>query len=118
MPNEGDDIMSSIVTIAERKTREAERRGRAADAVMDELRDFVRTRGGRFYVFGSVAQGRIRYNSDLDILIDVPKALELAAWERVEEAGRRHGIAVDILTTAYASAEFLARVKSASIVIE
>ena len=86
--------------------------------MIEELRDFVRLRGGRFHVFGSVAEGRIRYNSDVDILIDVPPALERAAWEHAEEAGRRHGIAVDILTTAYASDAFVDRVKSSSIVIE
>ncbi len=110
--------MSSVVTVPERKARETERRREAAAAVIEDLLDFVKSRGGRFYVFGSVAEGRLRYNSDVDILIDVPPDLGRAAWDHAEEAGRRHGIAVDILTTAYASPAFIDRVKSSSVVIE
>jgi len=112
--------MSSIVTVPERKARETERRRQAAAAVIEDLRDFVRSHGGRFYVFGSVAEDRLRYDSDVDILIDVPPAFERAAWEQAEQAeqaGRRHRIAVDILTTAYASPTFVDRVKSSAIVI-
>ena len=109
--------MASIVTVPERKARETERRRQAAAAVIEDLRDFVSAHGGRFYVFGSVAEDRLRYDSDVDILIDVPPAFERAAWEHAEEAGRRHRIAVDILTTAYASPAFVDRVKSCSIVI-
>lgn len=109
--------MSSIVTVPERKARETERRRQAAAAVIEDLRDFVGAHGGRFFVFGSVAEDRLRYDSDVDILIDVPPASERAAWEQAEQAGRRHRIAVDILTTAYASPAFVDRVKSSAIVI-
>lgn len=81
-------IISSIVTVPERKARETERRRQAAAAIIEDLRDFVSAHGGRFYVFGSVAEDRLRYDSD-----------------------------VDILTTAYASPAFVDRVKSCSIVI-
>ena len=53
---------SKIVTISERKSREAARRAEAARAVIERLRGFVRETGnrGRFIVFGSVANDETR----------------------------------------------------------
>lgn len=84
---------------------------------MNDLRRFADRHGGRFYVFGSVASARLRHDSDMDILIDMPQELESAGWREAEESGRLHGIRVDLLTTAYASAEFVERVKSTAIAI-
>lgn len=52
--------MSDVVTVSERKARETLRRRSAAASVMSELREFGHTRGGKFIVFGSAAEGRDR----------------------------------------------------------
>ena len=61
-----------IVTVPERKAREAARRRAAARDVMTEAREFATVRGGRFYVFGSVAEDRIKYDSDFDVVCGFP----------------------------------------------
>lgn len=50
-----------VVTVPERKRREATRRAEAARAVIRRLRAFVRAAGhGRFIVFGSAVTGSMR----------------------------------------------------------
>ncbi len=62
----------SVVTIAERKRRSAEKLAAAAAAVMAELTDYARSTAGsgRFIVFGSAAAEAIRYDSDFDASVD------------------------------------------------
>ena len=81
--------MAEIVTVPERKAREAARRRAAAREVMTEARGFATLRGGRFYVVGSVAAARVGYASDFDVLVDFPAETEAEATEFVEEACRR-----------------------------
>lgn len=109
--------MTEIVTIAERKARAAQRLAAAVDAVMADLRRFASERGGRFLVFGSAAKGTLGYDSDLDVLIDVPPELETEAWDTVEEACRTHGIRPDIHSTATAAPSFVARVSAEAVVL-
>lgn len=103
---------SKIVTISERKSREAARRAEAARAVIERLRGFVRETGnrGRFIVFGSVANAGIRYSSDLDVLIDFPADLELSAWRAVEDACGKANIPADIKSVATSTAEFVEKI--------
>ena len=68
--------MSRIVTVSERKAREAARRRAAANLVMAEIREFGHLRGGRFFVFGSAAEDRMKYDSDFDVVVDFPSAGE------------------------------------------
>jgi hypothetical protein len=62
-----EDPMPEIVTVPERKAREAARRRAAALDVMTEAREFARTRGGRFYVFGSVEEACQRRHLPSDV---------------------------------------------------
>jgi predicted nucleotidyltransferase len=71
--------MSEVVTVPERKVREAARRRAAARDVMVEAREFAAVHGGRFYVFGSVAEDRMKYDSDFDVVVDFPFAAETEA---------------------------------------
>ena len=103
--------MAEIVTVPERKAREAERRRTAACEVMTEARDFAAARGGRFYVFGSVAEGRIGYDSDFDVVVDFPTEGEQEAVEFVEEACRRHNLPSDVHLKSRASERFLDRIR-------
>lgn len=99
----------TIVTLPERKAREAARRAAAARAVINRLRNFVEKTGhrGRFIIFGSVAAGRVRHTSDFDVIVDMPPDLESDAWTAVEEACSAEGIPEDIHSTALSKAEFI-----------
>jgi hypothetical protein len=53
--------MGHIVTLAERKAAEAERRRRAVEALRPVLAAYARVHGGRFLLFGSAARGQMRF---------------------------------------------------------
>ena len=62
--------MDRIVTLTERKAAEAERRRLAVAELRVVLTGYARAHGGRFLLFGSAARGTMRYDSDVDILLD------------------------------------------------
>jgi predicted nucleotidyltransferase len=103
--------MAEIVTVPERKAREAARRRFAAQEVMAEARTFAALHGGRFYVFGSVAEDRMGYDSDFDVVVDFPTATEVEAAEFVEKACRRRALPSDVHLKSRASAKFLDRIR-------
>jgi predicted nucleotidyltransferase len=103
--------MTEIVTVPERKAREAARRRTAAREVMTEARDFAAAQGGRFYVFGSVAENRIRYDSDFDVVVDFPIEREDEAVAFVETACRRRNLPSDVHLKSRASQRFLDRIR-------
>lgn len=103
--------MSEVVTVPQRKAREAARRRRAADTILAEMTTFGLFHGGRFLVFGSVAEGRMSFDSDLDVVVDFPAGGETEAVEFVEEACRRHGLPHDIHVKSTCSREFLDRIR-------
>jgi predicted nucleotidyltransferase len=102
--------MVEVVTISERKARETARRRAAADRVMAELKAFAERYGGRFIVFGSVAQQRLSFDSDFDVIIDVPREHEMAAVELVEDLCRSHDLPADIHLRSQTSDGLLARI--------
>jgi predicted nucleotidyltransferase len=101
-----------IVTLTERKAREARRRAQAVRAIMERLRAYVQGpgRGGRFIVFGSAAAGTIRHGSDFDVIIDFPPAGEAEAWRTVEDACAEWNLPADILSTATTAERFVKKI--------
>jgi len=111
------ETMPEIVTVPERKAREAARRRTAARDVMAEARDFAVTRGGRFYVFGSVAEDRIKYDSDFDVVVDFPSFAETEAAEFIEEACRRRDLPSDVHLKSRATDRFLDRIRDRMVIL-
>ena len=108
--------MSEVVTVKERQARAAGRRRAAAEAVIADLRASAAGRG-RFLVFGSVARGDVRPDSDIDVLIDFPADLERDAWDALEAACSRHGIRCDAHPRSWASDRFYERVVRDAVVV-
>ena len=75
-----------VVTLKERKAAEAARRVRAVDELRGVLAAYAREHNGRFLLFGSAARGEMRYDSDVDIVVDFPPASLDAAWNFAERA--------------------------------
>jgi predicted nucleotidyltransferase len=96
-----------VLTLPERKRREAERRTRAAAAICDALADFGRREGGRFLVFGSAAAGTLHARSDLDVIVDVPREGESRAQAFVEDLAQVHGMPLDLHVLGSLTAGFL-----------
>lgn len=100
----------AVVTLAERKRRSADSMAVAAEAVIVELSDYARTHGGSFIVFGSAASGRMRHDSDFDVIIDFPQDEEADAWRAVEDACAQHGIKPDVVPVSMTKQSFIRRI--------
>lgn len=103
--------MDPIVTLKERKAREAERRGRAMAELREVLAAHAREHGGRFLLFGSVARNEIRYNSDVDILVDFPREAVNDAWNFAERACWDRRLDPDIMPRSWCKASFLEHIE-------
>jgi predicted nucleotidyltransferase len=99
-----------IVTLKERKAKEAERRRLAVAELREALAAYARAHGGRFLLFGSAARGEMRYNSDVDILVDFPGKALNEAWNFAERACWDRKLDPDITSFAWCRDQFLARI--------
>jgi predicted nucleotidyltransferase len=104
--------MSRIVTVTERKDWESARRRAAADVVMSEMKAFGTERGGRFFIFGSAAEDRMKFDSDLDVVVDFPAEREAEAVNFVEDVCRKQKLPADIHVKSSSSSRFLDRIQN------
>ncbi|MBO0904405.1 nucleotidyltransferase family protein [Jiella sonneratiae] len=106
-----------VTTIGERRANEAERRRKAADAVVAALARYASRHGGRFVVFGSYVSGTMRFDSDFDVLLDFPKEASAEAWRFVEEACAERDLPVDIHDASTTTVAFVSRVCAAGMIV-
>ncbi|MGH7041314.1 MAG: nucleotidyltransferase family protein [Acetobacteraceae bacterium] len=93
--------------LSERKAiRTAEKRA-AVKALKEELAAYARARGGRYLLYGSAARGEVRYDSDIDLLVDFPCEFENAAWNFAEQACAERGVDPDLNHAAWCRKKFL-----------
>lgn len=103
--------MDRIITIRERRTTTVERKRRALDALRPILAAYARRHDGRFLLFGSAARGEMRFDSDIDILVDFPRSETDGAWVFAEDACRAQGLIPDIRPRSWCSAGFLEHIE-------
>jgi predicted nucleotidyltransferase len=99
--------MQGIVTVRERKAREANRRRDAVAALRPILSAYARAHGGRFLLYGSAARGTMKYDSDVDLLLDFPDDAMTEAWNFAEAACWDRGLEADLLPYGWCKTEFL-----------
>lgn len=104
-------------SLEERKRGEAARREAAVSDVVDLIRPFARSCGGRFLLYGSAARGEMRYDSDVDFLLDFPAESEAEAWRLVEELCHERKIEVDIKPLSWCAPGFVEKVRTEAAVI-
>ncbi len=109
--------MSTIVTIQERKARATAPRRAAANRIMSDLQIYARQNGGRFIVYGSVARGSMRHDSDVDILVDFPAETTHAALSFAEDLCFAAQLRPDISRLSWHSPAFLSRVMPKALVL-
>src|ERR1700759_5606677 len=78
--------MQHIVTLPERKAAEAARRAAAVEALVPVLAAYAKAHGGRFLLFGSAARGAMKFDSDVDLLMDFRVEMLSEAWKFAEAA--------------------------------
>lgn len=106
-----------VTTLSERKATEAARRDHAASRVAAALRAYATETGGRFVLFGSFVDRRMRYDSDLDVLIDFPADRIAEAWDLVEWTCAEADIEPDIHDTGTSKPAFVERVLAKGFVL-
>jgi predicted nucleotidyltransferase len=102
--------MPEVVTVSERKARETERLRKAADSILAELTGYAAVHHGRYLVFGSVAIGAIRPDSDFDVVVDFPEDAERAAINEVESVCSRYGMNADVHSIKTSRPDFIERI--------
>ena len=101
-------MMAAIRTLPERKAAAAAAKAAALDRLRPALADAARGLGGRFLLYGSAAQGRLRHDSDIDLLLDFPgDTATTAAWDAAERECAGLGLQCDARPLAWCSAVFL-----------
>ncbi len=98
----------TVRTLSERKAATAAVKAAALDRLCAALANAARDLGGRFLLYGSAAQGRLRYDSDIDLLLDfTDDAATTAAWDAAERECAGLGLECDARPLAWCSAAFL-----------
>jgi predicted nucleotidyltransferase len=80
--------MSKVQTLDERKQARVEEIRAGFARLREELVEYGRTHGGRFWLYGSAVTDRLRFDSYIDILVDFDDARRVAALDFVEERAR------------------------------
>jgi predicted nucleotidyltransferase len=99
--------MQRIVTLPQRKATEAARRRAAVAALLPVLAEYARAHGGRFLLFGSAARGTMKYDSDVDLLLDFPEDKLGDAWNFAETACWDRGLEPDLMPYRWCKQAFL-----------
>lgn len=100
-----------IRTLTKRKADAAAAKAAALDRLRPMLAEAAQRLGGRFLLYGSAAQGRLRWGSDIDLLLDFPgDAATRAAWDAAEQACAGLGLEADIRPLGWCDARFLQHV--------
>jgi predicted nucleotidyltransferase len=99
-----------IVTLQERKTREAARRAEAAERIALRLQTYACENDGRYVLFGSAARGEMKFDSDIDVLVDFPEDQMRDAMNAAEDFCEAEGLPYDVLPFETRSRSFLDRV--------
>jgi predicted nucleotidyltransferase len=97
-------------TISEIKTAGVSKIASGVAALKEELTKYAQTHHGSFVIYGSVAKGSFRFDSDVDVLVDFPPEAVSEAWRFCEEACRKHGLVPDVRPKNLCSPRFLQRV--------
>jgi predicted nucleotidyltransferase len=109
--------MAKVQTLEERKRARVEEIRAGFARLREELADYGRGHGGKFWVYGSAATDRLRFDSDIDILADFGDADRVAALDFVESACARLGLRCDVQPRAWCSPAFIARIAANALIL-
>jgi predicted nucleotidyltransferase len=102
--------MQRIVTLTERKLLEMARRQRAVAELLPELAAYACRHGGRFLLYGSAVRGQMKYDSDVDLLVDFPDNSLGEAWNFAETVCWDRGLEPDLMPYSWCKPGFLEHV--------
>jgi predicted nucleotidyltransferase len=109
--------MAAVLTLDERKRARAEEIREGLARLRDELAEYGRTHGGRFWIYGSAVTGRIHYDSDIDVLVDFDRSRMAAAFDFLETACTRLRLKLDAQPKAWCTPAFIDRIAPKALVL-
>jgi hypothetical protein len=109
--------MDMVQTIEQRKQARAEQIRAGFARLCGELAAYGRAHGGKFWIYGSAATGRLRFDSDIDILADFDDAQTAEALDFAETACVRLRLKPDAQPKSWCTQAFLDRVSSKALVL-
>jgi len=102
--------VEAFVTLGDRKKARVGAMRRGFLLLCDSLSDYARAHGGRYIAFGSAASGDLRFDSDVDILVDFPDAMSTSsAWRFAEDECWRLDLTPDVRPVAYCEPPFVSK---------
>lgn len=109
--------MGSWITLKQRRKNFMKSMSDGVSVLRCELSSYALDNGGRFIIFGSVARGDFRPDSDIDILVDFPKDKEADAWRFAEDTCAKNGLKADARSIIFCRKEFVEHImKDAEII--
>ena len=103
-------MSATWTTLEARKTAATARISDGVTQLRSSLAAYAKSTGGKFLLYGSAARGDVRFDSDVDIILDFPPERESDAWRFVEDACRQHGLLPDIRPKRYCQQKFIAHI--------
>jgi len=102
--------MTEIRTLKQRREDELARMREAIRTVERALARYAREHGGRYVIYGSVARGEYRPDSDIDIMVDFPDDARLGAEMFAEDICWQNGLTPDVRGKAFCGDRLMERI--------
>jgi predicted nucleotidyltransferase len=109
--------MAAVQTLDERRRARVEEIRTGFARLCDEMAGYGRTHGGKFWVYGSAVTGCLRYDSDIDVLVDFDQSQIPPAFDFLESACVRLKLKLDAQPKAWCSPAFIDRISSKALVL-
>jgi predicted nucleotidyltransferase len=107
-----------IVTLAERKEARVAQIRSGIEQLRVELTGYARRHRGRFWLYGSAASGNVRYDSDVDLLVDFEPNELSAAMSFAEDVCRRLSLMADLKPKSWCTDAFVDRIAPKALVLQ
>jgi predicted nucleotidyltransferase len=102
--------MTEIWTLKQRQAERLARMRVAVASLEQTLTTYARGHSGRFVIYGSIARGQMRTDSDIDIMVDFPIPGDVDAYAFAEQACHDHALSPDVRDRAWCSDRLRARI--------
>jgi hypothetical protein len=110
--------MTGYVTLDERKAAKVAAIKAGVAQLAPLLAAYAHERRGRFVLYGSAARGDVRYDSDINILVDFPAEAEPDASRFAEDQCVRLAVTPDVLSWSFAGSRLRERAAREGRVLE
>ena len=109
--------MNGVVTLDDRKRARADELRAGFESLCQDLANYGRAHGGRFWIYGSAIRNELRHDSDIDILVDFIAPATSAALDFVERRCDRLRLKADVQPRSWCKQEFIDKISGVARVL-